>query len=339
MDLTPVAATLRLQDGVVSRAQALASGIDDDDVERLLRRHELARIHPGVYVDHTGPASWSQRAWAAVLYHWPAALAGPSALRAHGLRAFAEPGCTPTWSRPIVRADGSEAREPVHVVVDARRRLAPPPGVVLTRRRNFEERALLHLSPPRLRLDEALLDVASACADEASAVAVLADACQQGATTAARLHATLVTRGRLQGRRLLLDVLADVASGAMSVLERRYLREVERAHGLPIGRRQVRVVTRRGVTFRDVEHPDLGVVVELDGRFVHTGRGREWSDLERDVDAMGRGEVTLRLGWVHVLDPCRASLLVGRLLGARGWTGSPRPCGAACGVTARPWVA
>ena len=42
-------------------------------------RKELVVLFPGVYVDHTGRASWIQRAWGAVLYAWPAALAGESA--------------------------------------------------------------------------------------------------------------------------------------------------------------------------------------------------------------------------------------------------------------------
>ncbi|KRC92099.1 hypothetical protein ASE25_01635 [Terrabacter sp. Root85] len=329
MDLASARDVLHAQDGVISRTQALECGLDDSDLERLLRRRELARIHPGVYVDHTGQPTWTQRAWAGVLFHWPAALAGDSALRAHGLRSAAVEVAAASWlDREMTR--GRVALEPVQVVVDASRRVAPPAGVVVTRRHDFERRVQLHLSPPRLRLDEALLDVASACADEATAVAVLADACQQRVTTAARLHDELSARGRLPRRRLLLPILDDVAAGTMSVFERRYLHDVERSHGLPTARRQVKVVTRRGVTYRDVEYSDFAVVVELDGRFVHTGPRREWADLERDVDAVARGESTLRLRWPHVLEPCRASVLVGRLLRSRGWDGEPSSCGRDC---------
>jgi len=116
----------------------------------------------------------------------------------------------------------------------------------------------------------------------------------------------------------------------MSVFERRYLRDVERSHGLPVARRQVRVVTRQGVTFRDVEYSDFGVVVELDGRLVHSGLRREWADLERDVDAVVRGEAAIRFGWGQVLEPCRGSRVVGRLLRARGWTEDLRRCGPDC---------
>ncbi|MEZ0579568.1 type IV toxin-antitoxin system AbiEi family antitoxin domain-containing protein [Nocardioides sp. MH1] len=71
-----VSAQLSLQDGVISRQQALAAGLAPHAIARLLRRREWAPVHPGVYVDHTGPLSWRQRAWAAVLACWPAALDG-----------------------------------------------------------------------------------------------------------------------------------------------------------------------------------------------------------------------------------------------------------------------
>ena len=78
---------LALQYGVISRRQVLAAGGRDHDIARQLRRRIWARVHEGVYVDHTGEPSRKQLAWAAVLYHWPAALDGAAALEAHGVRA------------------------------------------------------------------------------------------------------------------------------------------------------------------------------------------------------------------------------------------------------------
>jgi hypothetical protein len=85
--LTPI---LLEQDGVVSRRQALPLGLSDHALARLVRRRELSRVHPGVYVDHTGPLQWGQRAWAAVLFYWPAALWRESSLHAFGLRGMDE---------------------------------------------------------------------------------------------------------------------------------------------------------------------------------------------------------------------------------------------------------
>jgi hypothetical protein len=68
------------QDGIIARWQVLAAGHDDNWIENRLRRREWARVHRGVYVAHTGPVTWRQQAWAALLFYWPAALCGRSAV-------------------------------------------------------------------------------------------------------------------------------------------------------------------------------------------------------------------------------------------------------------------
>ena len=70
------------QDGVIARRQLLALGVGVNDLARLVRRRELARVHPGVFCDHTGPLTWHQRAWAAVLVGGRSALGLQSAIRA-----------------------------------------------------------------------------------------------------------------------------------------------------------------------------------------------------------------------------------------------------------------
>lgn len=46
---------LSAQDGVIARRQSLAAGCPPTAIRRLLRRRDWATIHPGVYVNHTGP--------------------------------------------------------------------------------------------------------------------------------------------------------------------------------------------------------------------------------------------------------------------------------------------
>jgi hypothetical protein len=169
--------------------------------------------------------------------------------------------------------------------------------------------------------------------NEESAVGVLADACQRGHTRPDRLEAALQQRGKLPHRRLLLSILEDVASGAYSVLERRYLLRVERPHGLPTGSRQRRVHLGRRVHYRDVEYVESRTTVELDGRIGHEATSDRWMDLDRDLESVVRGDLTLRVGWKQVLDPCRLAAAVARILIARGWTGNPRPCRPGCAVT------
>jgi hypothetical protein len=315
MDDVTVAELLALQCGVISRRQVLAAGGHDHDIARQLRRRLWARVHDGVYIDHTGEPSWQQRAWAAALYHWPAALDGASALVAHGVRAI-----------------GPRACSRIEVAIDRTRSVTGAAGISVTRRIDFDSLAQLNLCPPRVRVEHALLTVASRSSDEEGAVAVLADACQRRHTTPGRLAVALRQRPVLAHRRLLLSILDDVASGAYSVLERRYLLRVERPHGLPTGSRQRRVRVGRRVHYRDVEYAGHATIVELDGRIGHEVASDRWADLDRDVDAAARGELTLRIGWRQVLDPCRLAAAVARILLARGWTGRPRPCRQGCTV-------
>ncbi len=237
MDLELVSALLSQQAGVISRRQVLECGGADHDIERLLRRREWARVHDGVYVEHTGPLTRSQRHWAAVLLHWPAALAGRSALEAHGLSPDPVPGAAV-----------------VELVVARTRRVVDPPGVRTRQIGGFATMTLMNLGPPPVRVEHAALSAASAASSEDRAVAVLADVVQQRRTTAARLASHLEERPRLRRRRLLGQVLGDIAAGTNSALERRYLIDVEQAHGLPTGLRQHRVVDGERTAYRDVYH-------------------------------------------------------------------------------------
>ena len=191
-------------------------------------------------------------------------------------------------------------------------------------------------SPARLRVEHALLRLASSARTDADAIAVLADACQAGRTTARRLLVALDLHPRLKRRRFLEEVLHDVSLGVHSVLEHRYFTGVERPHGLPIGKRQRRVSPGRRPAFRDVEYLEFGLVVELDGRLGHEATLRHWDDLDRDIDSAVAGDLTVRAGWRQVQERCRLAIAVARLLAARGWTGRPHPCSPTCPVHGLP---
>ena len=159
------------QDGVISRRQADKLGVTPADIRRLIRHRQWARVHPGVYVNHTGERTWQQRAWAAVLFAAPAALCGGSALRAA--------------NGPGHRDHDDEGV--IHVAVDHTRTVVTPVGVRAHRLVGLNSRAQWNRCPPRLRIEEAVLDVAAAATDDFSSIAVLADAVQSRRTTADRL--------------------------------------------------------------------------------------------------------------------------------------------------------
>jgi len=100
-------------------------------------------------------------------------------------------------------------------------------------------------------------------------------------TTANRLLAAVAARKRMRWRRDIRAILGDVGSGAESPLEVRYLRTVERAHGLPRGLRQAPRARRGGRYYDDVGYAAFGVLVELDGRLGHGADGH-FRDLRRD---------------------------------------------------------
>jgi very-short-patch-repair endonuclease len=300
MDPVGLRDLLALQCGVVSRAQARVLGLTPNDVRRLLRRREWAVVHPGVYVDHTGPPTWEQRAWAAVLALAPAALSHASALGPHA--------------------------GPIHVAVDRSRDVVAPPGVVRHYLVDLEARTRWSASPPRLHVEHAVLGLAAGADDELDAIAHLADVVGARRTTAARIGAALEGYRRIPRRRFLERVLADVAAGTCSVLEQGYLDRVERPHGLPRARRQ-RAASSKGTVYRDVEYAAHGLVVELDGRLHHGSAAARDSDMDRDLDAAVQGRRTVRLGWGQVYGrPCRTARRIGVLLQQGGWRGSVLPC-------------
>ncbi len=309
-----LARLMRRQAGVVSRRQVAAVGGTPAFIERQLRRREWVRVHPGVFLDHTGPPSRTQREWAALVRHPGSVLAGRSSLRADGIGA------------ELTRRDA------VELAVPHGRHLAREPGLEVVQLRDFDRVARPDATPPRLRVETALLMVAAAAGSEDAVVAVLADAVRTGATTATRLTVVLAGLRRLPRRALLLEVLADVGAGAESPLERRYLRDVERAHGLPRGERQVREVVRVvagepvRLVLRDVRYRPHTTLVELDGQLGHAAAADRWADLTRDLEAAVNGDASLRAGWQQVLSRCRLAVLVGRVLQSRGWTGRPTPC-------------
>ncbi|HET7688953.1 MAG TPA: type IV toxin-antitoxin system AbiEi family antitoxin domain-containing protein [Nocardioidaceae bacterium] len=307
---------LTRQAGVIARAQLLEAGHDDAAIRRMVRRRELTRIHPGVYVDHTGPPTWLQRAWAAVLYAAPGALCGESALRA------AEgPG----------RRDRDESV--IHVAVERGRRVVAPDGIVAHRMQHLHDRVLWNTSPPRLRYEEAALDVAIDADSDFAALGILAAAVQSRRTTATRLLVGLEARPYAGRRRWLHDVLVDVAEGTCSVLEHGYLTRVERPHGLPRPRRQQVAAGASGRVYRDVEY-DGGLIVELDGRLFHDSARQRDRDFDRDLDAAVDGRASIRLSWGQVFDrACATASKVATLLQRRGWRGQPKPCGPSCTVS------
>ncbi|RZT13388.1 putative AbiEi antitoxin of type IV toxin-antitoxin system [Kribbella sp. VKM Ac-2569] len=303
---------LRRQLGAFSRAQANASGMSDRSLAARSRAGRIQRLYRGAYVHFSGPVPWETRLWAAWLAYGPeAALAGETALRQYG----------------IDRAQS----EVIQLEIPHRRRLRGEAGVVITRTRDFADRVLGSREPPMVRLEVAVLTVASRRSRPDDAAALVLDVCRQRRTTPQRLLAELARMQQLPRHGLLVQVLRDAADGVQSFLELFYLRKVERAHGLPAARRQVRVAGEDGVVYRDTEY-DYDLIVELDGRTGHEDARSRWRDMTRDNTALMAAKATLRFGYQIVSDPCGAAVQVATVLRARGWPGLPTACGPECPI-------
>jgi hypothetical protein len=112
IDTDGLNAVLTAQDGVIGYRQLRQLHVTPPDIERMLRRRELVRVHRCVYINHTGEPTRSQQEWAAVLAIPGAALADESALA---------PG----------RAGGARALDRIHLAVDARRNVKAPRGCTI----------------------------------------------------------------------------------------------------------------------------------------------------------------------------------------------------------------
>ena len=312
------AAIAELQSGVISRGQLLDLGLSATQAKADVNTGRWQRVFPGVYATFTGPIGIHSHVWAALLY------AGGGAAASQG---------TALWLWKLA----DEPPAVVDVVVPESRRVLRQPGLRIHRRRTLNQpdvSSLIHPSaqPPRLRVEEAVLDSCGAVPAPA-AIDLVLRATQRRTTTADRLRRSMQQRPRQRWRSLLLDVLAEVQVGVASNLELAYRRSVEQRHHLPVGTRNEAEDGRSGSHwYRDVRYRTWHVIVELDGREAHPV-GEVFRDMRRDNVAAVAGDTSLRYGWRDVVgDPCGVAAQVGAVLRLGGWAGSPRKCSVACSV-------
>ena len=309
----------------------MGCGLSRRQVDWLVRSGRWVRLLPGVFVVHAGPVSAETRIWAAVLYAGPGAAVG---------------GRAALWLWKVL----DEPPATIIVCIPAERRVRRQPGVVLRRTENLERARHPAVAPPRLRVEDAVLDVADKATRQWDAVDVVLRAAQRRITTAGGLRLALDARARHRWRSVLVLVLEDVLVGVLSALEREYLRTVERPHGLPPAEYNPGETTleriRERKRYRDALYRVWRLVVELDGAEAHPPE-EEWKDQQRDNGVTRSGRSSLRYGWRPVADdPCSVAAEVADSLRIRGWGGTPRRCGPRCtlvddltGESAQPAVA
>jgi hypothetical protein len=308
------------QSGVVACWQAARLGLTAEAFKDRLRCGDWQRLHHGVYATFTGRPDREARLWAALLRAGPAAvLSHHTAAERHGL-----------LSRPSTA---------IHVTVASGHNPARNqkiPGVVIHRSDAILSTRHPAMAPPCTRVEDTVLDLIKVARTADEAYDWICTALGQRRTTAKRIRAALETRERFPMRKKIETALDDGGEGILSWLERRYVRAVERPHGLPAARRQARVRHGTGSRYLDDFYELYRLCVELDGAAAHPA-GKRWQDNRRDRANLAAGKiVTMRVGFVDLADQqhaCDTAAEIAKVLSDRG-PAVGHPCGApACSLT------
>jgi Transcriptional regulator, AbiEi antitoxin len=286
-----------MQAHVVTRDQALGHGLSRHSIGRLVESGAWRRLARGLFLTVPLEPSWESLAWAGVLLGGQFTRLGPE-------------------SSGFLHQLLSEAPHPLDVLVPRERRVEVDGPWRLIRETPGVRSPRSIKDPPRLTIEATVLDLADV-RDAGEVAGLITTAVQRRLTTVRRLRRELDERARHRHRSLLRDLLSDVEVGAESPIELRYLRDVERPHGLPKGTRQQ---SRSGLPYQtNVDYKKFRVIVELDGRIDHEGMG-QFRDMNRDnrhalVDAL-----TLRYGSYDLASrPCGVAFQVYCVLADRGY--------------------
>lgn len=247
---------LEQQDGVLSRRQALISGVTEDAWQWQLDTGRWRPLLPGVIVAHNGEPTERQRAWAAVLHTGDeAALSGDAALIELGMK-------LPAPKR--IHVGYSERRDVLPQQFLAADREPSDVRLVPCRVGRLEEWTHPVAAPRRLRVAPATLHAAAWALSDRAGEWRLAAAVQQRLVTVPALRLALVDMPRLPRRRLIRDVLDDVELGAHARSELDFLRFL-RTNDLPAPDRLQRVPRRGKRCYLDAWWERQRVAAEIDG--------------------------------------------------------------------------
>jgi len=302
----------RNQAGLVSRKQAISSGLTSGMIHTRVKSGWWKPVHAGVYATFTGPMTRDAWLWAAILH------AGRGAYLSHETAAEIN-GLTDS-SSPVI-----------NVTIPASRRVKAPQGVVI----HISSCKPLIWTPPGIPpytiAEQTVIDLVHAATDKDDVIAIVTDGFNRKLLAENHVMAVAETRKKLRWRAVLYEVIPLAASGTHSTLEYRHDQDVQRAHGLPEPVKQAKFRKPDGTNgYRDRCYPQYGgLVIELDGKRFHPDEQRS-KDQERDNQAAVTG-ATLRYGWADVTRrACETARQEADALRHRGWTGSLKPCSPEC---------
>jgi hypothetical protein len=293
------------QSGVLAMAQALDGGMAADSLRMQVRSGRWQQVHRGVYAAFNGTPTRLAELWAALLRAGPdAVLSHQSAAELYGLLDGRSPAIhvtVPHESNPARRGEIS--------------------GIVIHRSRLISLTRHPVLTPPRTRVEETVLDLIECSKSFDEAYDWICRAIGSRRTTVARIRAALDARSRFPWRRDIELALGDAGEGVLSLLELRYVRGVERPHGLPAAKRQARIRHRTGSRYLDNLYEEYLVCIELDGTAAHPA-SEQWQDKRRDRRNRVEARIeTWRFGFLDLRNPgkqCETAAEVAVILADRG---------------------
>ena len=303
--------TLDAQSGVADRFQALQAGYSRRAMAHRLKSAKWRRVQRGVYATFTGPVHREARLWAALRR------AGPGAMLSHETAAEFQ-GLT---DKPSAK---------IHITVSPGRHPArhkPIKGIVIHRSDQSRPARLPEWKLPRTRVEDTVLDLVTTADTFDEAYSWISSALSRGFVSIETLREAIGRRSRIRWRVWLNEALADAGEGAYFPLERRYARDVERAHGLPRAERQARHTISGRLHYKDNWYAEYRVCVELDGPTYHRDEQVQMDKRRDNLNLAVDAAQTYRFGPVDVTErACESTAMVATTLRRRGWPGQPHPC-------------
>lgn len=293
------------QAGVIASWQTPGGGISAVTRKNRLRYGYWQRLQRGVYATYTGSPTREAQLWAGLLRAGPdAVLSHYTAAERHGLL---------NRPSPAIHVTVPKSRNPA--------RKGKIPGVVVHRSDLIVARRHPAMTPPCTRIEETVLDLVKISGSFDEAYDWICRAVGRQRTTAERIREALDARERFPRRQEMQIALGDADAGALSWLERRYVRGVEIAHGLPRAVRQAQVRQRNGNIYLDNLYQDYLLCVEIDGTAAHPA-DEQWRDKRRDRwNVVHEKIVTLRIGSADLIAPhrlCETAAEIATALSDRG---------------------
>ncbi|KAA0924011.1 type IV toxin-antitoxin system AbiEi family antitoxin domain-containing protein [Rhodococcus sp. ANT_H53B] len=318
---------LDTQHGVLTTVQLRACGFTPKAIRHHVETGQWLRVFRNVICLTNGPLNREMELQAALLYGGGAAiLSHETAAQQWGMmrelagpihvtvpRACSAISLPPTMRHVLIRPTSlSNAR--IH------------PGVVVHRSLAIEHIGV-DTEPRRTSKEDTAMDLAVAAPTAHEGAAAFVSAMTNGRVSVSAMRRKIELRRPRRYKKILLDALSMLAGGVQSVLEFRYATDVERAHGLPSGRRQAPHHVGDRVLFEDVEYSESGLIVRLDGQQFHSARNVRFRDRLRDNAAELSDRPRLVYGWQEVSrDPCGVYREVREVLVREGWTDTSYQC-------------